>query len=642
MNRFAPLFAPIQIGQVKVPNRIVMAPMSTQYAGPDGSVTERMVRYYEERARGGTGLVIVEFAYVDNLASRAEWAQLACHSDTHLPGLSDLAERINVHGSVSCLQLAHAGCQKLHITPPLKAPSAIPWNEQMPVPEELTIAEIDGILTAFAQATLRAKRAGFDMVELHAAHGYLLTEFLSSTWNQRTDKYGGTVDNRQRFLLEMLVRCRELVGPDYPIGVRVSAVDYSGGFSLDDTILLCQRLQELGAAYIHVSSGTYRQREMRITPLYYYPLGNFVDLAAAIKQSVSIPVIASGSILDPDMALDTVASGKADMVAMARQLFADPEWGNKVKDGRLDEIIRCIRCNEGCLLRLIKGKSVRCWVNPSTGNEAEFALRPALRRRRVLVVGGGPAGLEAAFAASARGHEVTLMEAGSRLGGQLIPASVPWFKKDLVPLRERLVRQVEKAPITVHLGAAVTAAGIQSLEPDVIILATGARPVWPDISRPDGHPQMVNAFEVVNGDVTVGDRVVVVGGGLIGAETAWYLAEAGKQVTVTSRQQMIGHDLLPDFRKILLQHYALHNVRQMPNVKLDAVTSAGAVFIDRNWERHAVDADTLVLASGMTSQLQPLEGLNRAVYEIYIIGDARRPRNIGDAIYEGAYLARLI
>lgn len=616
--------------------------MSTQYANADGSVTPKMIRYYEERAKGGTGLVIVEFAYVDDKGSRTEWAQLAGYSDTQLPGLAELAERIRVHGATSCLQIAHAGSQKLHNNPPFVAPSAIPWTEKSPVPKELTIEEIDEILNAFASSTVRAKRAGFEMVELHGAHGYLITQFLSETYNKRTDKYGGSLENRQRFVVELVERCKKAAGKDYPIGIRLSAEDYSGGFNIEDTIVLVKKLEALGIDYIHVSSGTYASRERRITPTYFYPLGNFIPLAHAIKQETKVPVIASGSILDPDMASDCIASGQADMVAMARQLFADPAWANKVQKNDLDEVVRCIRCNEGCLLKIMEGKAVRCWVNPAAGNEAEFELRPPLRKRRVMVIGGGPAGLEAARTAAARGHEVVLFDENERLGGQLIPAAAPRFKQDLVPLNEYLVRQVYKNKVDVHSGSRATAKDIAAFDPEVVFLATGAKPVWPNVRMSKHTPQMVSAFDVVTGKVQVGKRVIVVGGGLIGAETAWMLAEQGKQVTVTTRRDIIGQDLMYISRVVLYDGYKKHGVVSVTNSNLDEITEKGAVFIDRNWERHQYEADTLVLASGMTPQLSLAEDPVMAGRELLILGDARKPRNIGDAIFDGAYLARQI
>ena len=482
------LFEPITIRGVEIPNRIVMPPMTTRLADPDGTVTEELIQYYLARAHGGTGLLIVEMCSPEP-AGRHRARELGLFDDRFLPGLRELTARLKAAGARAAVQIGHAGGhtrQDVTGMPPV-APSALPHvvqevDTRTVVPLALTREGIRAVIQAFADATERAKRAGFDVVEIHGAHGYLIAQFLSPLDNHRTDEYGGSLRNRARFALEVLEACRERVG-DLPLIFRVSADEYAaGGVALDDARELSPWLVEAGADALHVSAGCYRSRPsgaVMIPPM-SYPEGVFLHLARAIKSCVGVPVIAVGRLHDPALAERVLAEGQADMVALGRQLIADPEWPRKVRAGRADEIRPCISCNT-CVDGMREGARIQCLVNAMAGREVQFELRPVPRPRSVMVVGGGPAGMEAARVLALRGHRVVLVEQSDRLGGQLrLAARAPIFQNVetdasvLLRFVEFLGRQLGTVGVAVKLGQAVTPRLVNELKPEVVVLATGA------------------------------------------------------------------------------------------------------------------------------------------------------------------------
>lgn len=483
------LFDPIEIRGVRIRNRIVMPPMTTRQAAADGSVTKELIAYYMARAEGGTGLITVEMAAPDP-AGRHRVRELGLTEERFVSGLRSLTTQLHQAGAAVAIQIGHAGGhtrQDVTGYPPV-APSAIPHVVQEQdtrtiVPEALTHDGIRSVVTAFATAAERAKRAGFDVVELHGAHGYLIAQFLSPLDNHRTDQYGGCLANRARFALEVMQACRQRVG-DFPLGFRLSADEFApGGVTLEEAKEVCRWLVEAGADVLHVSGGCYRSVPSAaiIAPPMNYPEGLFLPLAAAIKNVVKVPVIAVGRLHDPALAARAVEEGHADMVALGRQLIADPEWARKVEEKRPEEIRPCIACNT-CIDGMREGSKIRCLVNPVAGRETVYQLRPVSRPRRIVVVGAGPAGMEAARMLGLRGHQVVLFEQEAQVGGRLrLAAKAPVFQ--YVETNERTVLkfvdflggELRRIGVEVRLGERVTASRVAAAKPEVVVLATGAR-----------------------------------------------------------------------------------------------------------------------------------------------------------------------
>ena len=645
-NVFPRLSEPGYIGNVKLKNRIIKAPQHTGLANPDGSVTERLLRHYRELARGGAAMIIVEYAWVDNDASRASPCQLGIASMDHLPGLSLLAHTIQANGAKAAIQISHAGRQRFIPLPP-KAPSAVPWEEMyaqgFPAPHELTFSEIVEIVKAFGQAAKRAQTADFDMVELHACHGYLISNFLSPRTNKRTDWYGGSLENRMRFLLEVVTEIKRQVGPDYPICVRLSGTDYEpDGHTIEETIVLAKRLEELGVAAIHMSGGNHHQTIHEVSPM-GMPLAYNTWAAEAVKKEVNLPVIASGSINLPALAESILADGKADFIALGRPLWADPEWPRKALEGRPEDIRPCIRCNDGCLARGDHAaKTVSCTVNVALCRENEFRITRTERPKKVAVVGGGPAGMEAARVAALKGHDVTLYEK-RELGGALLEASIPEFKApDLKPLLNYLRTQVEKLPIKVVREEA-TVDKLRAGGFDAVIVATGAVARRLEDVQGIDSPKVVWAAQVLRNEVAVGQTVVVIGGGIVGTEVGLVLAEQGKKVTFVEMLDTFMNNITFDQKQVYELKFKDLDVHVLTGQRLEAVTDTGITVVDRYGRRTAITADSVVLAAGFVPDRRLIEELETVPgLQVFEAGDCVRPRKIFDAIHEGHLAAKLL
>lgn len=643
---FEHLFQPGNIGKLKLKNRLIKAPTDVHLGSHDGSVNERLIRYYREEARGGLGLIIVEFAYVDHKASQSTSCQLCVADNEYVAGLSLLSQAIQAEGAKAALQIAHAGRQKFLGVQPIKAPSAIPWEQlyaeygPAAMPQALTFEEIQEIIEAFGAAAQRVVKAGFDMLEVHAAHGYLLTNFLSPRTNKRTDWYGGSLENRMRFLLEIVSKVRQKIGPDFPLSVRLSGTEYEpDGIMIEESVETAKALEKLGVNAIHVSGGIHHRLVREIAPM-GIPRGNQIWAAEAVKKAVKIPVIASGSINIPELAEETIAKGKADFISMGRPIIADPHWANKAREGRPEDIVICIRCNE-CLDRGAHlMRALPCTVNPTFGREDELAITPAPHPRKVAIIGGGPAGMEAARVCTLRGHNVTVFEK-RELGGALLEASVPDFKDELKRLLKYYTTQMNKLKVKVVKEEA-TLATIKKGGFDAVIVATGATPMKPKIAGID-KPNVSHVIDVFRGTAKLGKKVVIIGGGIIGVEAGLYLMQQGKQIAFTTRQNelMSGITLLE--KTAYNEELAEKHIKIYTGKELASIKSNGVVVIGRNKKEETIPADSVVLNSGYLADTKLTDQLQKeADLDVYAVGDCVAPRRIFDAIHEGFMAARWV
>ena len=632
------LLEPVRVGTMLLRNRIVMSPMLTSFARPDGSVTKVMLDYYAERAKGGVGAIITEYSYVDDSLSRAAPCQLGIHNDDMIAGLNGLAEIIKINGAAALIQIVHGGrqCAPGAIKKQPVAPSAIPLMGIMP--RELTIAEIEEIECAFAEAAKRAKQAEFDGVEIHGAHGYLLCEFLSPYTNRRTDKYGGNLESRGLFAIEIIQKVRDSVGEEFTVGYRMSADEYTpGGLTLEETSQFAGMLEASGIDYIHVSAGTEETIHHMIPPMYTAKAHN-VHLSEGIKKVVRIPVITVGAH-DVETGEKALNEGKADLVAMGRALVADPELPNKLASGRIGDIRPCIRGNEGCLSRVILGLAMRCEVNPACGREGYYRIAPT-KKKKVVVIGGGIAGLEAARLAALRGHEVTILEMGERLGGHLVEATVPKFKEKTRALLDWAVAQVQKGGVKVELKTEATPALIKVLKPEALIVAVGSDFAIPPVPGCD-KVCVITAGDVLVGKRNVGSNILVVGAGLIGCETALYLAdELGKKVTIVEMldEMLAGTEYC--CQRVLAERLQEAGVKVHLGWHLDEIKDSGAICTDKKGERHEIDVDAVILATGLQARKELIERFEELAREVYVIGDCNKACKIYNC-FEDAWHAAL-
>ena len=641
MSTLKHLFSPLKVRKIELANRVVMPPMGTSLGNPDATVSEALLAYMRRQAKGGAGLIITEITGVH--PSGIVWgSQLGAYDDRFIPGLKKLSDIVHEAGGKAALQLHHAGRESFYLLNKGEAigPSAIPSLVFRQAPKEMTMGNIQEIIHSFGQAAIRAREAGFDAVEVHGAHGYLLAQFLSAISNRREDQYGGSFSNRARFVVEVLEEVRKAVGEDFPISLRISAEEFiKNGYTVEDIQGVLPALVKAGADVIHASIGTHGSPGgITSAPPEYEP-GFNVWRAKKIKESVDVPVIAVGRFTDPALADEVIARGDADLVAFGRQQLADPDYLIKAREGRFEDIRKCIACNQGCIERLmVEAKTIRCCINPETGQELIYPQGPAKVSRKVWIIGAGPAGLTAAYEATRLGHKVTLFEKEAKAGGQLHFASKPPFKQVYGDWISWLISQVERVGVRIQTNACVTDKMLDEGEPEVVILATGGEKIIPSIPGID-LPMVCNAWQILGKEVPAKENVVVVGGGVIGMETADFLIEGESKVTLvevlkrspvatfTSHGYMV-HKRLRDGGCRFLFNTAVESIRE------DSVT----VISEGNKEAVS-PVDQVVIAVGM----RPRDGLKRALEERgirhYIVGDASEVRRIIEATEEGARAA---
>jgi len=631
------LFSPIRIGNLELKNRIIMPPMIERLA-VNGMVSEAVKDFYAARARGGVALIVLTPGIIDE--SMASSIQLGIYEDRFIPRLKELTDLVHANGAAIGIELMHLGRQGGEIKGyrPV-APSPIPWAPHEEVPRELTLAEIEDLVEKFADGARRARDAGFDLVELHACHGYLLSGFLSPHTNLRQDKYGGDVERRARFVVEIVQRIKEKAGSDFPVSCRINGADHvPGGVTLDMVSETARLLQDAGADLISVSSGAYGSYPV-IVPPYDQPHGCNVPLAERVKKAVRVPVAVAGRLDDPWVADEVLASGKADLIAMARGLLADPDLPNKALRGEFNDIRKCIACN--VCLDSDPSRPIACTVNPEAGREREMQIVPAPGQKRVMVIGGGLAGLEAARVAALRGHQVSLFEENEELGGQWVLAAAPPHKEDHRKFLNYLCWQLEKLGVEQKLGKRATAAMVEELKPDAVIVATGAVPLVPPIPGVKWEG-VITAWDVLRGH-GVGQRVLVVGGGMTGLEIAEFLAQQGKEVVVVEQLKRVGADMGATVRWHLMNRLKGQKVELLTSTQVKEIGPEGVITVSRNGREETLRGfDAIVLACGSRPRNEVTAQIGGKVKELYVIGDAAKARKGLDAIREGAEIGRKI
>jgi len=644
------LFSPFQLGPRRVRNRIVSTPHGTSY-GEQGGLTERYIRYHEEKAKGGCATVMMFGSSSIHPSSKVDWGEVHNLDDSIVPQLQRMAEAIHRHESICISQIAHRGRRgsAIYADYPLWAPSAIPEEPHHQIPREMTKSEIAEVVGAYAAASLRLKRGDFDGVDLSFYGGHLPEQFMSPISNHREDEYGGSLENRLRFPIEIIRAVRQAVGSDFVVGVRLSGdQEVKGGLSLPDMLEIARRLDALGMLdYLLItgsSNDTYLT-QAKATPSLYYPHGVFNDYASAIREVVQTPVMVTGRIVDPRMAEQIIANGHADLVGMTRALIADPHLPEKARRGEFDDIRVCVGASEACIGRLRYGLPISCVQNPVIGREAELMeIVPAAVTKKVVVVGGGPAGLEAARMATLRGHSVVLFEREGELGGQVRALARGPKREEWAGTIDWLIRQCRKLGVDIRTGVEATPRLIEAQQPQAVIVATGSTPRRLPVPGADG-PNVVLVDDVLLDRASCGKRTLVIAedAHFRGVSVAEYLADRGHEVEVVTRLTRIADDLDDNLRPDAMRRLYSKGVAMTVDTLVQEIQPGRVKMVNQysNRERR-VEVDTVVMACGGQVEDGVFRALEGRLPDVRAVGDCVAPRRLHDAILMATRAARAI
>ncbi|MFP7296660.1 FAD-dependent oxidoreductase [Neobacillus niacini] len=629
------LFSKGKIGSLVLKNRVVMPAMGTNLGGPNGEVTDHQIAYYEERAKGGTGLIIVEYTSVDYEYGRSTFNQLRIDDDRFIPGIHRLATAVQKYGTKLFVQLQHSGRETTSMVigggRQIVAPSPVTCAAIGEEPRELTTLEVKETINKFVMAALRCKRAGADGVELHGAHGYLINQFLSPNTNLRQDEYGGSFENRIRFVEEIILGIKEKCGPDFPISIRLSVDEFEeGGTTIELSKKIACYLEKIGTDAIHASCGNYNSMDKMIESM-MYEQGWRVYLAEAIKEVVDIPVITVGVIREPEFAEKILADCRADFIAMGRSHLADPDWAKKAMEGLEKEIRKCI-----CCLHCTRGGShVSCALNVRTGRELEFRKQKQIEEKRhIAIVGGGPGGMEAARVLTQKGYHVTIFEKDDKLGGQLNLVTAPKAQEKMNWMIQYHTNEMERLNVDVRLNTKASIESIKALNPYAVFLATGAKPIIPKVEGCE-NAIVCDYEDVLKQRIEFSNKkIVVVGSGMVCYSVVSQLAVRGSDVILVEVSTETGSKVTPHTRLMLINRLRKANVEIVEGHKVIRILPASIVIEDKG-EQHELFVDHVVFSMG-TESYNPLEELYSQHFDnVFVIGDAINPGSITNAIKDG-------